>query len=554
MGGEADEELYVGVDVGSGSVRAALVDAKGRAVLTHTHTITIANPQQDYYEQDSEEIWRAVCVCVKAVTKEVDDKSKIKGIGFDATCSLVVVAPDFSPVSISPSTGEDRFNIIMWMDHRATKEADFINSHPHKVLKFVGGKVSPEMQTPKLLWLKKNMTSTWAKAGHFFDLPDYLTFKATGSVSRSLCSLTCKWTYLSEQAGSEDKSQSDGWDEEFFRLIGLEDLADENWARIGQEVKSPGEKCGGLTHTAAHMMGLHAHTPVAASFIDAHAGCLALAAAGLTDEQTLTGRLGLICGTSTCHMALSSGPIEVPGVWGPYGGAVLPSTFLAEGGISASGALVDHIIKGHPCGGAGGGGGGNIYKRLEECLEEEARKESLSCPSLLTCHLHVYPDFHGNRSPLADSHMTGMMCGLSLDLSERSLALTYLATLQALAYGTRQIMAHMTRAGHALTAVLMCGGLCASDLYVQTHADALGMEVLIPQQQPSVLLGSAMLGAAASGRYASLEAAARAMGGPVKRWSPNPAVKTFHDKKYQVFVEMQQHQKNYRAVMDTPLN
>lgn len=139
-------------------------------------------------------------------------------------------------------------------------------------------------------------------------------------------------------------------------------------------------------------------------------------------------------------------------------------------------------------------------------------------------------------------------------MSERSLALSYLATLQALAYGTRQIMAHMTRAGHTLTTVLMCGGLCASDLYVQTHADALGMEVLIPQQQPSVLLGSAMLGAAASGRYASLEAAARAMGGPVKRWSPNPAVKTFHDKKYQVFEEMQQHQKNYRAVMDTPLN
>lgn len=346
MGGEADEELYVGVDVGSGSVRAALVDGKGRAVHTHTHTITIANPQQDYYEQDSEEIWRAVCVCVKAVTKEVDDKSKIKGIGFDATCSLVVVAPDFSPVSISPSTGEDRFNIIMWMDHRATKEADFINSHPHKVLRFVGGKVSPEMQTPKLLWLKKHMTSTWAKAGHFFDLPDYLTFKATGSISRSLCSLTCKWTYLSEQAGSGDKSQSDGWDEEFFHLIGLEDLAEEKWARIGQEVKAPGERCGGLTHTAAHMMGLRTHTPVAASFIDAHAGCLALSAAGLTDEQTLTGRLGLICGTSTCHMALSSDPIEVPGVWGPYGGAVLPSTFLAEGGISASGALVDHVIKG----------------------------------------------------------------------------------------------------------------------------------------------------------------------------------------------------------------
>ncbi|XP_045115607.1 FGGY carbohydrate kinase domain-containing protein-like isoform X2 [Portunus trituberculatus] len=547
MGGEVDDGLYVGVDVGSGSVRAALVDGTGRVLHTHTHVITTANPQQDYYEQDSEEIWRAVCVCVKAVTKEEEDKSRIKGIGFDATCSLVVLAPDFTPVTVSP-TGEARFNIIMWMDHRASKEADFINSHPHKVLKFVGGKVSPEMQTPKLLWLKRHMTSSWVTAGHFFDLPDYLTFKATGSISRSLCSLTCKWTYLSGGVGSAGEGDKGGWDEAFFRHIGLEELAEEGWARIGQEVRAPGERCGGLTDTAAHMMGLRAHTPVAASFIDAHAGCLALVAAGVTDRQTLTGRLALICGTSTCHMSLSPGPIEVPGVWGPYGGAVLPSTYLAEGGISASGALVDHIIR------SGGGGGGGIYGRLEECLEEEAKKEGVSSSSLLTQHLHVYPDFHGNRSPLADAHMTGMICGLSLDQSERRLALTYLATLQALAYGTRQIMEHMTQAGHELTTVLMCGGLCASDLYIQTHADALGIEVLTPQQQPSVVLGAAILGAAASGRHPSLEAAARAMGGPVRRWPPNPQVKGFHDKKYQVFLEMQQHQKKYREMMNEPLN
>lgn len=52
------------------------------------------------------------------------------------------------------------------------------------VLKYVGGKVSLEMQTPKLLWLKTHMKDTWSRAAHFLDLPDFLTFKASGRLSR----------------------------------------------------------------------------------------------------------------------------------------------------------------------------------------------------------------------------------------------------------------------------------------------------------------------------------------------------------------------------------
>lgn len=83
------------------------------------------------------------------------------------------------PVSVSPSNDPQR-NIILWKDHRAVHEADYINNLNHPVLKFVGGCISPEMQPPKLLWLKKHLANDcWSKVGYFFDLADYLVYKST---------------------------------------------------------------------------------------------------------------------------------------------------------------------------------------------------------------------------------------------------------------------------------------------------------------------------------------------------------------------------------------
>ena len=78
------------------------------------------------------------------------------------------------------------------MHHRALDQSARINAGKHAVLRCVGGVISPEMQTPKLLWVKENLPQAWKRTAHFFDLPDYLTYRATGDTTRSLCSLVCK--------------------------------------------------------------------------------------------------------------------------------------------------------------------------------------------------------------------------------------------------------------------------------------------------------------------------------------------------------------------------
>lgn len=273
------------------------------------------------------------------------DPASIKGIGFDATCSLVALDKKFNPKAVNRSGINER-NIIMWMDHRAKAESDIINKTTHEILKYVGEKVSLEMEMPKLLWLKRNLSEEWQKFGYFFDLPDFLTWKATGSLSRSLCSLVCKWNYEYSAAGKM------GWNMSFLREIGLEDLADNNFQKIGKIVLMPGVPSGeGLSQNVAELLGLIKGTPVATSIIDAHAGGLGMIGTdGEGISKDMSSRMSLICGTSTCHMAVNTKPVMVQGVWGPYFSAMVPEMWLSEAGQSASGLLLDHVISSHPAG------------------------------------------------------------------------------------------------------------------------------------------------------------------------------------------------------------
>ncbi|WWD07669.1 hypothetical protein V865_005770 [Kwoniella europaea PYCC6329] len=455
-------EYYIGFDVGTGSGRACLVDKNGKLIAEHSEpTLTHRSPTDHrIFEQSTSNIWSSLSKCCKTILASSGiDPKQVKGIGFDATCSLAVVNKDGRPVSVS-RTGlseddekdenlgredaeKDVWNVILWADHRAEEEAEKINSTGEGVLGFVGKTMSLEMEIPKTLWLSKHMKSDKFKNSMFFDLPDWLTYNATSSLARSACSLTCKCSFVPPGAkmvhecdGNKEEVSKDGWSARFFNKIGLEQMVENDFEQLGGIpgknglVLTAGQPVGkGLSKAAAESLGLVEGTAVGSGVIDAYAGWIGTVAAAQGEGQpkpTLedaSSRLAAIAGTSTCHIAQSKEGI----LWGPYRDAVFPGLWMNEGGQSSTGQLIDFMMQTHPAYPKlvelSKKSGKSTFELLGDRLEEMMKEKNAPTLTHLTKDLHFYPDLVShvpamivNEINLTDFHpvtIARSFCGLS---------------------------------------------------------------------------------------------------------------------------------------------
>jgi D-ribulokinase len=525
------KQAFVGVDVGTTSARAGVFDETGTLLAAARHPITVWHEAGGIVEQSSSEIWEACATAIRAACAEAQvPAAAVKGLGFDATCSLAVLNGEGHPLTVSPS-GDARRNVIVWMDHRAIAEAREVNGTQDEVLRYVGGSVSPEMQIPKLLWLKRHLPSTYGAAVHFFDLADYLSFRATGSTTRSMCTLTCKWNFLAHEQR---------WSGSYFERIGLGDLTAADYARIGNSIVVPGTALGqGLNAAAARDLGLEEGTPVGASLIDAHAGGV-----GMIGGRSRSGaavdvckRLAYIMGTSACIMATTREPCFVRGVWGPYYSGMVPGLWLNEGGQSAAGAAIDRLLQSHPAYAEAVTAARSAGFEVPDFLERRimARAGSASEAALTAHDVHVLPEFLGNRSPFADPDSRAVVAGLDLDADLTSLERLFVAGLCGLAYGLADVIDAFTTNSVNSDLIVIGGGAGRSALVRQIMADTTGLAVAVPDTPEPVLLGAAMLGAVAAKAHRSISDAMAAMSAVGSLSEPtSPRIAEFHRSKRRV--------------------
>jgi FGGY-family pentulose kinase len=518
-------EFVVAVDVGTGSARAGVFDRKGLLIARAVHPIAINREDVVTVEHSSQDIWTAVVESVRqAVAEARIDPGLIDAIGFDATCSLTFLDADGQSLSIARS-GDAGWDTMAWLDHRAMRQAELLNRSNAPSLAYSGGALSPEMQLPKIAWVKDHLPYVWNRAGFILDLADYLTFRATGNAARSACTLTTKWNYLNHQ--------KTGWDADLYDRAGLPDL--KRKAGMAGGPVTTGRPAGRLLPEAAAALGLPPSCVVAAGMVDAYAGVLALAGADPDAGDTVS----VIGGTSSCVMRFSSAPQFLPSFWGPYFGAALPGHWIVEGGQSAAGSLLDHILRPHFGRDPGTQDHEAVLARIAVLLAENGQGFGRG--------IHVLPDFHGNRTPHGDASMLGTIHGLSLDSSFDGLCALYYRAMVSLALGIRQIIEEM-EGPVPIRKLHLGGGHARNPLFAQLYADATGRSVVISSGEEAMLLGTAMTAASAASWHASLDEACRAMRRPETIVSPNPANIAGFDRDYRIFLKLQDHRSELAAM------
>lgn len=332
-----------------------------------------------------------------------------------------------------------------------------------------------------------------------------------------------------------------------------------------------------MSEKASKQLGLPSGIPVGSGVIDAYAGWIGTVGAlanlpshqlsektnghGISDPFSC---LAVVAGTSSCHLAMSRDPIFIDGVWGPYRDVILPNYWISEGGQSATGELLKHVLETHPAYqdaiSLANLSDVSIYDYLNNYLGKLAEKRSVPI-SHLTRHLFFYGDLWGNRSPLADPNMTGSVIGLTGDISITGLAFQYYGAMEFIALQTRHIIDTMNKAGRSIQSIFMSGSQCLNAILMQLMATACHMPVVIPQYaNAAVVHGAAMLGAKAgrarmTGGKESLWSIMRQMSkaGRVELPSTSKREKKLLEIKYTVFLEQSRLQREYRKSVDTAL-
>ncbi len=464
----------MGIDFGTEGVRVGVFDSSGTPVGFGARQYKTDRPHAGWAEQDPDEWWSALGEAIPAALQDGGVKgNEISGISVDGTASTVL-AVDGDGRPLRPA--------ILWMDVRASEQADRVSRTGDAALKYNGhGNVSAEFGLPKALWLRDNEPQTYEAASYILDCADWVTQRLTGERTGSINTTTCKY-YFDRDTG--------GWPTELYSKLDAGDLLE----RLPRDVVDVGQPVGSLRPDVAEALGLEPDTPVAEGSVDAYAGALGL---GVVEPGTLA----LITGSSHVLIAQAAEPVHDPGFWGAYTDAMIPGLYTIEAGQASTGSIVawfkDQLA-------------GGVVAEAErrgidpyDLLNEMAQEVPVGSDGLL-----ILDYFQGNRSPHTDPRARGAISGLSLS---HGLGHLFRAVLEGICYGTEDILRTLRENKFVPQMNVVSGGPAKSELWMQIHADVSNVPITFAEVNEGPVLGAAIQASVGAGIHPDLATAAKNM-------------------------------------------
>ncbi|MFH1940804.1 MAG: ribulokinase [bacterium] len=531
----SDSPFVIGIDFGTDSVRAIIVDAScGDEVASSVKSFRrwsewmYCDAAKNQFRQHPLDHIESLEASVKeALAKSPKGTAgRIVGIGVDTTGSTPT-AVDHRGMPLALTSGfEENSNamFVMWKDHTAVKEAGEINDLARSwggedFTKYEGGIYSSEWFWSKILHILREDDAIAEAAYSWVEHCDWIPALLTGNTNP----LTLKRSRCAAGHKAMWHASFDGLPSEAFlqkldpRLKGLR-------ASLYTDTFTCDVKVGNLSKEWAGRLGLHQSVSVAAGAFDAHLGAVG--------AQIEPYHLCKVMGTSTCDMLVA--PMSemegklVRGICGQVDGSIIPGMLGMEAGQSAFGDVyawfrnvlmfpIECVLPG--CGFLTPDESEKMVDAISEkmipALSDEAAKIAIDASGIVALDW-----MNGRRTPDANQLLKGAIAGLNLGSDAPKI---FRALVEATAFGAKKIVDRFISEGVPIEGVIALGGVSKKSPFVmQVVTDVLDMPIRVARSEQAVALGSAMAAATAAGVYPTVQEAQKAMGnGFEKTYHPN---------------------------------
>lgn len=520
------KQYVIGVDFGSDSVRAVLVDAS----CGETASECVCNyprwAERQFCDSGRNAFRHHPLDYIESLRNVIhgvldghgDIASSVRGIGVDATGSTpCLVDRELNPLSLRKEYASNPDAMfVLWKDHSAIVEAAEIEASAGDFLNATSGKCSPEYFWPKLLHVLRHSPELRKDAYSFMDLCTWMPNWLCGNHNPEKVKITQS---LVASKFFEDPISRRIPPAEWFASI------DDCWLDVVKSIKPAGdngdEPFGLIDPALADEFGLPADVVISCGMLDGFCGAVG---SGVSETRPV-----VVLGTSLGYLTVSNDCSRmVRGAFSQGVGQILPGMFSVEMGLSAYGdifAWFAGLLNFLPASNGAPRPVGDILRDLGE--------KAAALP--LASDAPIATDFlNGRRSPDIATKLTASIMGLRLGTGAPEI---YRALLEASCFGIRAIVERMSEYGMSPEELICIGGISQKSPYVmQMLADVIGVPLKVSACLQSCALGAAMCAATASGLYPNLAAAQKGMAaGILAEYVPDASLSAFYDARYRKY-------------------